>query len=75
MRFESPPHNDTVIVMHRVLTFPTRHPFIFGVGLTAAKTGTVDLLVQKYVEDAKVIDWRRTSIFTIFGMTYLGSVF
>lgn len=57
----------------RLLSFPRRHAFVFGVGLTAVKTGTVDLLVQKYVEKKAVVDWRRSLVFVTFGMSYLGA--
>lgn len=56
-----------------ILSFPKRRPFIFGVSLTAFKTGAVDVLVQKYVEKKETIDTRRTFIFTTFGLTYLGA--
>ena len=52
---------------------PTKYPFIFGVTLTAIKTGGVDLFVQKHVEKAETIDWRRTGLFLTFGVTYLGA--
>ena len=49
-----------------------RHPMIFGVSVTTAKTCSVDLFVQKYVEKKEVIDWRRNMTFGVFGMITLG---
>ena len=56
-----------------LLSFPSRHPFVFGVSLTAVKTGTVDLLVQKYAEKREQIDWCRNAVFVTFGITYMGA--
>jgi hypothetical protein len=56
-----------------ILSIPVRHPFIFGVSVTAIKTGTVDVFVQKYIEKAEKLDVRRTTIFTTFGVLYLGA--
>lgn len=60
-------------MINTLISFPKLHPFIFGVSVTAIKTGSVDIFVQKYIEGAENIDWRRTSIFTTFGITYLGA--
>jgi hypothetical protein len=57
----------------RLCAFGARHPFIFGVGLTAAKTAGVDVAVQSLAEKKSAIDWRRTSIFLTFGVVYLGA--
>jgi len=43
------------------------------VSLTTFKTGGVDLIVQKYVEKAEEIDWRRNFVFCAFGVSYLGA--
>eukprot|EP00808_Paulinella_micropora_P027953 g67444.t1 len=53
--------------------FPVRHPFIFGVGVSTFKTGSVDVLVQRYVEDKEQIDWRRAGVFTMFGFCFCGT--
>ena len=42
-------------------------------GVTAVKTGGVDLLVQKFVENKKEIDWKRNATFLAFGMTFQGA--
>lgn len=59
-------------VYSRLTTFPARHPLLFGVSITAIKTGGVDILVQKYVEKADKLDVRRTCSFTAFGVLFLG---
>ena len=56
------------------MRFPSRHPFVFGVGLTALKTGGADLFVQNYVERCETPDLRRTAVFLTFGVFYLGTV-
>jgi hypothetical protein len=57
----------------RVLSFPKRRPFAFGVGFSAAKTSFADYLVQKYVEKREEIDIKRNMTFGIFGLGYLGA--
>jgi len=49
-------------MVSRLSSFPKRHPFVFGVTVATAKTGGVDLLVQKYVEKKEQIDWTRASV-------------
>ena len=57
----------------RVLSFPKRRPFVFGVGFSAAKTSFADYLVQRYVEKRDEIDLKRNLTFGIFGLGYLGA--
>ena len=42
-------------------------------GVTAVKTGGVDLVVQKFVENKEEIDWKRNVTFLAFGMTFQGA--
>ena len=55
-------------------TYSARHPIIFGSIIAALKTGFADWLTQTYVENTEIIDWRRVSMFTTFGLIYLGGV-
>eukprot|EP00468_Gymnochlora_sp_CCMP2014_P013262 CAMPEP_0167758878 /NCGR_PEP_ID=MMETSP0110_2-20121227/10715_1 /TAXON_ID=629695 /ORGANISM="Gymnochlora sp., Strain CCMP2014" /LENGTH=398 /DNA_ID=CAMNT_0007645207 /DNA_START=144 /DNA_END=1340 /DNA_ORIENTATION=- len=57
-----------------ILTFPARRPVAFGLGFSCIKTSAADLLVQRYVEKRKDIDWKRNSAFGLFGLLYLGGV-
>ena len=57
----------------RVLSFPKRRPFAFGVGFSATKTSFADYLVQRYVEKREEIDLKRNFAFGIFGLGYLGA--
>eukprot|EP00511_Aplanochytrium_stocchinoi_P007611 CAMPEP_0204850590 /NCGR_PEP_ID=MMETSP1347-20130617/8439_1 /ASSEMBLY_ACC=CAM_ASM_000690 /TAXON_ID=215587 /ORGANISM="Aplanochytrium stocchinoi, Strain GSBS06" /LENGTH=231 /DNA_ID=CAMNT_0051993673 /DNA_START=303 /DNA_END=998 /DNA_ORIENTATION=- len=54
---------------------PARHPFAFGVGFTVVKTAAADMVVQSFVEGKalEAIDYRRTAIFSSFGLVYLGA--
>jgi protein Mpv17 len=56
-----------------LFALPKRYPFAFGVCAATIKTGTVDLLIQRYVEQRKEIDWKRTQAFTVFGCVFLGA--
>jgi hypothetical protein len=57
----------------RLLSFPKRKPFLFGVGFSAAKTSFADFLVQRFVEKREEIDLKRNLTFGIFGFAYLGA--
>ena len=52
---------------------PKKYPFLFAVGFTAFKTGSVDLIVQKFVDKNEKIDWRRFGTFFMFGVCYQGA--
>ncbi len=56
-----------------VRRFPVAHPFVFGTGLAGVKNGACDVLVQKAVEGADDVDWRRTTVFTAFGALFSGA--
>ena len=56
----------------RLLALPKKFPFAFGVTTATVKTGTVDFLVQKYVEKVEHVDWTRVSVFTAFGFCFTG---
>ena len=60
-------------MIRAVLTFPKRRPFVFGTCLAGFKNGAVDLVVQKKVEGRESIDWRRTTVFTSFGLLFNGA--
>lgn len=49
-----------------------KYPFAFGVGIATIKTGLADLIVQKYIEKKKEVDYTRLALFTVFGFAYLG---
>ena len=55
---------------------PRRHPVAFGCGFSCLKTSSADLICQTQVEgrEWKDVDWRRTSIFGLWGFAYLGGV-
>lgn len=55
-----------------IARFGKRHPFLFQLIICTAKTAACDLLIQKYVERRKKIDWRRNAVFVAFGSLYLG---
>jgi len=57
----------------RILKIPARHPLVFGIVYSTAKTGFADYLVQRYVEKKKRIDWTRNLSFSLFGFFYLGA--
>jgi hypothetical protein len=57
--------------MTSLLSFPKRHPAVFGITMATIKTGGVDYLIQKYVEKQE-IDWKRTAVFTTFGFCFTG---
>jgi glycine cleavage system regulatory protein len=61
-------------MLHRILTYPKRHPVIFGVGFSCVKTSFADYLVQKHIERRKEIDLRRNLAFGLFGFFYLGGI-
>ena len=59
----------------RIAGFPKAQPFIFNLGVAAAKTSAADLLTQTVVEKKSFpngIDWKRNASFTVFGFAYLG---
>ena len=59
--------------LRSVARFPKTRPFIFGTVLAGVKNGACDVLVQKTVEDAETIDWRRVKVFTCFGALFSGA--
>ena len=59
----------------RIAGFPKAQPFVFNLGVAAAKTSAADLLTQTVVEKKSFpngIDWKRNASFTVFGFAYLG---
>eukprot|EP00452_MALV-II_sp_L67-6_P000149 gene149-152_t len=51
-----------------------RHPFLFGVVVSSAKTGAADVVVQRYVERKDTLDYRRVALFGAWGAGWLGGV-
>jgi len=49
-----------------------KHVFLFGVGVAGAKAASADICVQKRIEKRNQIDWRRFSIFCLFGAAFCG---
>ncbi|KAG2452896.1 hypothetical protein HYH02_002240 [Chlamydomonas schloesseri] len=47
-------------------------PMLTGVVTTVVKTSAADLFAQKVVEGRDEVDWRRHSMFVMFGFGYLG---
>jgi len=58
--------------LNLILSFPKNRPFTTNLITATIKTSSCDILVQKYIEKKEKIDWKRNSIFTIFGFFYLG---
>jgi len=56
------------------LSFPKEHPFAFQMIVATIKTSAADLLCQTVAEKKKFseIDWKRNSVFVVFGFAYLG---
>ena len=50
--------------------------FLIGAGLTSAKTALADITMQRVVEQRawEELDTRRTGIFALYGLVYLGAV-
>jgi hypothetical protein len=61
-------------MIRRLGSIGRRYPFAVSVGVATAKTGSADLMVQRYVEKKKHIDWNRTISFSVFGFVFLGIV-
>jgi len=49
-----------------------KHAFLFGIVVAGTKTASADILVQKRIENAPTIDWRRVKIFCLFGVVFCG---
>ena len=64
------------MVLRWLTRIPRRHPVAFGCCFSAAKTSAADLVCQTQIEgrELKDVDWRRTSIFGVWGFAYLGGV-
>ena len=61
-------------MIRRLGSIGMRYPFAVSVGVATVKTGSADLVVQRYVEKKKHIDWNRTISFSVFGFVFLGIV-
>lgn len=49
-----------------------KRPFVTGIITTTLKTSAADLFAQKVIEGREEVDWRRHSVFCVFGFAYLG---
>lgn len=51
-----------------------RHPVLFGMAITGAKTSTADVIAQVVIQQRAIsdINWRRNAVFGLFGTCYLG---
>jgi len=49
-----------------------KHVFLFGVGVAGAKAASADICVQIRIEKRDQIDWRRFSVFCLFGAAFCG---
>ena len=67
--FDRPRAMNFVRALGRV---PIAYPFAFGFVFSGTKNGAADALVQRTVEDADAIDWRRVGIFSTFGALFCG---
>ena len=69
-------HQHTMALFGRLASIPCRHPVAFGCGFSCLKTSSADLICQTQIEGTewKDVDWRRTSIFGLWGLGYLGGV-
>jgi hypothetical protein len=63
-------------LLRAVADFGSRHPVLFGCGVSSVKTSGADFFAQRVVEKKKFdeVDWRRNSIFFCWGLFYLGGV-
>lgn len=48
------------------------HPVATGVITSGLKTSAADLFAQKVIERKEEVDWKRHSVFCLFGFAYLG---
>ncbi|GAB5361187.1 hypothetical protein AAMO2058_000692100 [Amorphochlora amoebiformis] len=71
--FPHRPENRTGGFFSRVLAVPKRFPAAFAMLFTGFKTFSADIFVQKVLERSDEINWKRTSVFAIFGLTYQGA--
>jgi len=57
-----------------LLSFPKRHPLVFGSVLALVKTAGVDYAVQRLGEKKEHadVDWKRVAVFGTFGFWFLG---
>eukprot|EP00469_Lotharella_globosa_P014863 CAMPEP_0167820888 /NCGR_PEP_ID=MMETSP0112_2-20121227/6408_1 /TAXON_ID=91324 /ORGANISM="Lotharella globosa, Strain CCCM811" /LENGTH=456 /DNA_ID=CAMNT_0007721629 /DNA_START=23 /DNA_END=1393 /DNA_ORIENTATION=- len=60
-------------LVQSVLSIPKRYPFQFACGFTSLKTFSADIFVQKSLEKRETIDWRRSTVFAVFGFCYQGA--
>ena len=58
-----------------IWSIPQRHPFVFGVGITAIKTAGMDLIVQFVQKKGtdEEIDKKRVLTFGLFGLAFNGA--
>ena len=70
------PHGDAMVLRRgaALARLGQRHPFLFGVAVSALKTSGSDLMAQSFVERREQLDLRRNLVFFTWGLLYLGGV-
>lgn len=53
-------------------TFFKRYPLLISLVGNTVKTASADIIAQKYLENGDEVDLKRLSVFTTFGLVYLG---
>merc|ERR1711939_851863 len=74
-RIGAPSQGKMTSLAARIAGFPKAQPFVFNLGVAAAKTSAADMMTQTVVEKKSFpneIDWKRNASFTVFGFAYLG---
>lgn len=61
-------------IWERAWALPRAHPFVTNLCLATLNASGADLLTQTAVEPGVCVDWSRTGVFALFGLTYLGGV-
>lgn len=60
------------MVISRVNAFFKRYPLLVSLVGNTIKTASADIVTQKYLENKKELDIQRLTVFTSFGLVYLG---
>jgi protein Mpv17 len=60
------------MALSRINAFLKRQPLLVSLVGNTVKTASADIITQKYLENKDELDLRRLSVFTSFGLVYLG---
>lgn len=60
------------MAISRMNTFFKKYPLFVSLVGNTIKTASADIITQKYLENKKELDVQRLSVFTSFGLVYLG---